>query len=204
MRIVFHCIMVVTLVVVGCGTFIIYGQIFRAYMPFFLFLWFFLPVVALWLNTQSVWSSGFSIFELKVLRALLVAVVVLFSFTFFANYNHIRDYVGQRLVDGYQVEYYTDTDEVGRPHRAASVSTSHWYSRFGLSLFECAFLGACVVLPYVTWRAANRAVKKATKEASALARDQRAGTIGEDEPWYVTEEEAIRAHAIREKKPDDQ
>ncbi|MGA3117990.1 MAG: hypothetical protein ABSF90_26600 [Syntrophobacteraceae bacterium] len=195
MGIVFHYIMIVTLIALGFLAFIIYLQIFQEHMSFFLFLWFFLPVVALWLNTRSVRSSGFSIFELKVLRNLLVAAAVLLSFTFFANSNHIRDSVGQRLVDGYEVEYYKGE---------VSVSTSHWYSRFGLWLFECAFLCACAALPYITWRGTNHAVNKAIQEGSARARNQEVENIWKDEPSYVTQEEAIRAHATREKKPDEQ
>jgi hypothetical protein len=195
--------MVGTLIVLGFFAIIIYGELFRAYMPVFLFLWFFLPVVALWLNTQRV-RSAFSISSLKIVRGFLIAAVVSLSFVSFSNYNHIRDSVGQRFVDGYRVGYYEDTDDVGRPVRAASVSTSHWYGRLGLWLFEWAFLGACAALPSITWYAANRAVDEAIRKGSLRVHEQGAATVWEDEPWYVTEEEAIHAHAIRAKKPDNQ
>jgi hypothetical protein len=127
MRILFHWVIVGTLIVLGLYALIIFGELFRAYMPVFLFLWFFLPVVALWLNTQPV-RSAFSISSLKVTRGFLVAAVVSLSLVSFAHYNQIRDSVGQRFVDGYKVGYYEDVDDVGRPVRAASVSTSHWYA----------------------------------------------------------------------------
>ena len=203
MRMVFHRVMVGTLIVLGFFAIIIYGELFRAYTPLFLFLWFFFPVVALWLNTKPI-QSAFSISSLKVVRSFLIVAVVSLSFVAFANYNHIRDSAGQRFVDGYRVAYYEDTDDVGRPVRAASVSTSHWYARFGLWLFEWAFLGTCVALPSIAWYAANRAVDEAIRKGSPHVHDQGLATGWEDEPWYVTEEEAIRAHAITEKKPDDQ
>ena len=70
--------------------------------------------------------------------------------------------------------------------------------------FEWAFLGTCVALPSIAWYAANRAVDEAIRKGSPHVHDQGLATGWEDEPWYVTEEEAIRAHAITEKKPDDQ
>ena len=105
MRMVFHRVMVGTLIVLGFFAIIIYGELFRAYTPLFLFLWFFFPVVALWLNTQPI-QSAFSISSLKVVRSFLIVAVVSLSFVAFANYNHIRDSAGQRFVDGYRVAYY--------------------------------------------------------------------------------------------------
>ncbi len=56
--------------------------------------------------------------------------------------------------------------------------------------------------PYVTWYPANRAVDEAVREGSAGTRYLGEVTMGEDEPWYAKQVEAIRAHAIREKEPD--
>ena len=94
-------------------------------------------------------------------------VVVSISFASFSHYDRIRDSLGKQFVDGYEVGYYEDTDEYGRLFRAADVSTQHWYSRFGLWLFEWVFLGMCLALPYVTWRLASRAVDKAIRQVSA-------------------------------------
>ena len=49
-------------------------------------------------------------------------------------------------------------------------------ARFGLWLFEWAFLGACAALPFITWYAANHAVDVAIRERSPRVRDQREGT----------------------------
>jgi len=167
---------------------IVLGRFFRANMPFFLLLWFYLPVVALWLNTQAV-RSELSLFSrrvlvLKIIRVFLVAAVVLLSLAFgsYIHQSQIRHFVAQLL----------------------HISTLHWYFDVLELAFRLALAGTCVALPYVTWCATNHAVDEAIQEGSARARDQRTGTRPDDEPWYVTEEEAIRAHAIREKKPDDQ
>ncbi len=195
MLIVFHLIMVGAFVVLGVWALtifmqalIVFGRLFRAHMPFFLLLWFYLPVVALWLNTQAV-RSEFSLFSrrllvLKVMRVFLVAAVVLLSLAFgsYINQAQIRPFVAQLL----------------------HISTVHWYFDVLELAFQLALAGTCVALPYVTWCATNHAVDEAIQGGSARARDQGTGTLGDDEPWYVTEEEAIRAHAIREKKPDEQ
>lgn len=158
--------MVATLFVLGLLAVAGFGQLFRAYISVFIFLWLFMPVVAFWLNTQPVLST-FSISSLKIARAFLFAVVLVTSFASFAHYDRIRDSLGQQFVEGYEVGYYEDTDEYGRPSIAANVSTEHWYSKFELWLFEWTFLGACVALPYVTWRAASRAIDKAIRQGSA-------------------------------------
>lgn len=166
MRTVFHWIMIASLLVLGLWAVVIFGQLFRSHMTEFLLLWFFIPVVAFWLNTNPV-RYYLSISSLKIARTILFGVVIVLSFASFAHYDRVRDYLGQQFVEGYEVKYYEDSDDNGRPTTAADVSTEHWYSRFGLWLFEWIFLGACVVLPYVTWRASSRAVENATQQRTA-------------------------------------
>lgn len=127
--------MVATLLVLGLGAVAVCGQFFRAHMPVFMFLWFFMPAVAYWLNTQPILST-FSISSLKVARAFLFGVVIAISFASFAHFDRIRDSLGQRFVEGYEVSYDEDTDEYGRPTTATNVSMEHGYSKFGLWLFE--------------------------------------------------------------------
>jgi hypothetical protein len=164
----FHWIVVAVLVLVGLWGLIVYGELFRAHMQLFLFLWLFLPVVALWLKTKRV-RSAFTISGLKATRNLLVAVTVSISFVSFTHYDRIRDAIGHRFVSGYYVSYYEDTDDYGRPYRASEPHTAHWYSRFGLWMFEWLFLGACVGLPFIIWRSVNSAVDEAVKERNAEA-----------------------------------
>jgi hypothetical protein len=84
----FHWIVVAVLVLVGLWGLIVYGELFRAHMQFFLFLWLFLPVVVLWLKTKRV-RSAFTISGLKATRNLLVAVTVSISFVSFTHYDRI-------------------------------------------------------------------------------------------------------------------
>lgn len=160
MHTVFHWIMIATLIGIGVWAWMVFGQLFRAHMIAFLFLWLFLPVVALWLNTQAVLSQ-LSVSSLTVVRGLLFGIVAATSFCFLIEYDHIRDSLGQQFIAGYEAHYYEDANEYGRPFMAVDISTGHWYSRFGLWLFEWAFLSAGFVLPFLTWRAASRAVDKA-------------------------------------------
>ena len=67
-------------------------------------------------------------------------------------YHHIRDYIGNHFVDGYSVIYYNDGE--------MTISTSHWYARFGLWLFGFVFFGVGILLSLITWYAANCAVGK--------------------------------------------
>lgn len=158
-----HWVVVGVLVIVGIWGLMVYGELFRHHMKFFLFLWFFLPIVALWLSTKSV-RSTLTIASLKTIRNLIMAFIVSISFVSFAHYDQIRDAVGHKFISGYYVSYDEDTDDYGRPYRASEPHTEYWYSRFGLWLFEWLFLGACIFLPFITWKGANSAVVEAVKD----------------------------------------
>jgi hypothetical protein len=81
----------------------------------------------------------------------------------------------------------------------------HWYFDVLELAFKLALAGASVALPYVTWCATNHAVKEeAIQESLAFARNERERSMWENEPSYVTEDEAIRAHALKDKGPDDE
>lgn len=161
----FHWAVVAVLIVIGIWTISAYGELFRAHIRFFMFLWFFLPVVALWIGTKHVRSS-LSVSGLKTVRNGLISISVAISFASFAHFEQIRDAVGHALVEGYYVTYCENTDDSGRPYRDSEPHTAHWYSRAGLWLFEWIFLGACVGLPTITWVGANGAVNKAVEESN--------------------------------------
>jgi hypothetical protein len=154
------------LIAVGLGALMVYGEVFRAHMPAFLFLWVFLPVVAWWLNTPRM-RSQFPIAALKVFRGILLTVVVLISVASFSHYDRIRDAIGERYVEGYRVLLYEDTDDYGRPVRTGVVQTAHWYSKLALWLVEWLIVVACLALPFLTWFNATRAIKTASMQATA-------------------------------------
>lgn len=166
MRTIFHWLVVAILVALGLWALMIYGELFRAHMPAFMFLWIFVPVVAWWLNTSRM-RSQFPVAALKVFRAILLTVVVLVSVGAFAHYDRIRDAIGQRYVDGYHVAYYEDTDDSGRPIRTGIVRTAHWYSKLALWLFEWLIVAACLALPFMTWFNSTRAIKTASMQPNA-------------------------------------
>lgn len=159
--------MVATLLVLGLASVAVFGELYRAHMPVFVCLWFFIPVVAYWLNTRPVLST-FSVSSFKVARAFLFGIVMAVSFASFANFDRIRDSIGNFFVDGYEVIYYEVADEYGRPTTASDVSTVHWYSKFVLWIFEWSFLGVCVAIPYVTWYGASRAVDEAIRQSAEI------------------------------------
>lgn len=165
MRTAFHWVVIAILVVVGLWGFIAFGQLFREKMPAFLCLWILTPVIALWLNTETV-IGGISISSLKAARAFLIGAAIVLSFDSFTHFDRIRDALGTQFVDGYEVTYSEDTDEYSRPFRTSAVSTDHWYSRFELWVFEWVFLGSCLVIPYVVWRASTRAVERGLQRKS--------------------------------------
>ena len=77
----------------------------------------------------------------------------------FSNRHEIRDYVGNRIVDGYRVsEYYTKDDE-GHTHTESDFYTKQWYSKFAINIFELFVIILCLVIPYITWGVSTEAIK---------------------------------------------
>lgn len=143
----------------------LYGEVFRAHRSFFLFLWFFLPIVALWLNTDFV-SGGASPAALARARLALTCAVAAISFACFAHGDDLRDSVGEAFVAGYHVSYYYEEVDENGPYRETSISTDHWYSQLGMWLVDWSILGLCIGLPVMTWFAASRAVDRRTHDTA--------------------------------------
>jgi hypothetical protein len=170
MRDIFHWTVVGLLIVTAFAGIVVAGEVFRAHMKFFVFLWALAPIVAVWLASKRV-RSKLTLSGLKAARNVLMATVVSISFVSFANYESIRDTVGHRFVPGYYVTYVEETDDDGRPFRASVPHTDHWYTRGALWLSEIGLLGAWITFPIITWRTGSRAVN----EATAALRDESVG-----------------------------
>jgi hypothetical protein len=161
MRQILHWAVVALLIFTAFAGIAVAGEVFRAHMGFFIFVWVLCPIVAVWLVSNRV-RGTFTPSGLKAARNILMAIVVSISILSFTHYEKIRDAVGRRFVSGYYVTYVEDTDEEGRPFRASVPHTDHWYTRVALGLAEVCILGAWVTLPVITWRTANRAVSEAS------------------------------------------
>jgi hypothetical protein len=169
MKRLFHWAVVTVLILVGIWGLGVYGDSFRSHTAFFLILWALLPVIAQWIGTKRI-RTAYTVFGLEVMRNILTGIAVAVAFGAFTFHDRIRDAVGHRFVDGYSVTYYEDTDDSGRPYRASEPHTAHWYSRLGLWSFECFLLGACGLIPAITWTGANNAVKEAVREGNSQGR----------------------------------
>ena len=72
-----------------------------------------------------------------------------------ADYDHLRDEQGERYLDGYTVFYYEDTDEYGRPYRAADASANGSSGKVILYLYQWVMIGMCIGMPVLTWAVAS-------------------------------------------------
>lgn len=160
---IFHWLIIAVVVVVAFWLMLVCGEIFRAHLQAFLFLWFFLPIMAFWLGSKYM-RSDFTISSLTATRTLLTCIMAFISMGFFANYEHIRDTVGYHFIEGYRVSHYEDTDDFGRSYLDSEVHTGHWYSKFGLWLFEIAWLLLVVLLPCVTWVGCTKGIEALKRE----------------------------------------
>ena len=122
-------------ILLGLAAVPISGALFRSYPRFFLFLWLFIPVIAFWMRVERA-RFGLSVHTLKIVQGVILISVCWLSFVFFAEFPHIRAYVGRHFVDG----------------------------DFGLWLFEWLFIVACAVIPFATWRVTSSTVAAAEDE----------------------------------------
>jgi hypothetical protein len=166
MRHFFHWAMVAVLVPMGIWSLEVYADAFRADIGYFLFLWLFLPILALWLGTKRV-RSPFTISQLEMTRNVLTAVAVAISIGSAASYDRIRDSVGHEFVSGYYVTHFEDIDN-GVQYLATEIHAAHWYLRLGLWLFGAIFLAVCLCLPALTWIFCELSMKEAIQERDAL------------------------------------
>jgi hypothetical protein len=137
------------------------GVIFRAYSWAFFVGWLLAPILGCVLGWQPVRQKVSSRFVSRT-RVVLMTFVVISSFSFFADYDQVRDRIGHSLIAGYSV-YRSEDPEVGENgslYYSQHVSARHWYSRWGLKLAEFALLAACIGIPYLTWQSTTATLKR--------------------------------------------
>ena len=134
------------------------GSVFRRVPLVFFFLWIGCPCLAWGLRStsldESLTSRGYS-----NARGILVGIAVAMSILFFAHYDHLRDELADRYLDGYSVYYYKDTDEYGRPHRAADASANSFSGKVILYLSQWVMIGMYIGIPVLTWKIASASIQ---------------------------------------------
>src|SRR5438105_4224497 len=90
----------------------LFAEVFHRHIALFVGLWFFLPATAFWLGSKHVRTSV-SVTALTTACVILTCTAAAISFFLFMDYDHVRDFVGKRFVDGYHVAYTEDTDDYG-------------------------------------------------------------------------------------------
>jgi hypothetical protein len=88
----------------------------------------------------------------------LTTVAVLIAFVLFANYENLRDQFGERYIQGYQVTYYTDSDDYGRPTRESDIHAHNFSAQVFLWLAQWVLIAFCIGVPILTWKVSSIAV----------------------------------------------
>ncbi len=133
------------------------GSAFRSYTLFFVIVWFFLPLVG-FIGRHQAFLSLFSRKGITLFRGFLTTVAVLIAFVLFANYENLRDQFGERYIQGYQVTYYTDSDDYGRPTRESDIHAHNFSAQVFLWLAQWVLIAFCIGVPILTWKVSSIAV----------------------------------------------
>ena len=131
------------------------GDAFRRYRAAFYVAW---PAVlaGAFLHRRSAFATAVTPHAARQVRSLLVGFAVVLGICTFADYGRVRDALGERYVRGYYVTLDEDYDaETGRPYAATIVHADRWRDRAALSLFEWAWLAACIAVPWAVWRCSS-------------------------------------------------
>ncbi|MDR3666563.1 MAG: hypothetical protein P4L35_06960 [Ignavibacteriaceae bacterium] len=154
--------MITVIIVLSLWMLPILGEAIEAHPLFFVIVWFFIPLLALWLSSDNL-REYFSLKQLKKIRIVLIVIVVLQSFYCFSSFDYIKNEVGHKLFKDFRVHYYDDINDYGGPTRNYTYETDNWYSKVGMQVFEGCFLILIIGLPSLTWYVTSKAVKSAER-----------------------------------------
>ncbi len=135
----------------------VFGSAFRSYTLFFVIVWFFLPLAG-FTGRHQAFLSLFSRKGITFFRGFLTTVAVVIAFVLFADYEHLRDQFGETYIQDYQITYYTDSDDYGRPTRESDVHTQNFSAQVFLWLAQWVLIALCIGVPILTWKASSIAV----------------------------------------------
>ncbi len=144
----------VSLFLVCLGAF---GKAFHSNMLLFFIFWLLLPLIVLGARSHNFLSllthKGIILFQ-----GFSIGISVLIAVALFANYDELRDHYGKRHIEGYSVNYYEDSDDVGRPIQGSNIDTNHFSGRALIWLSEWVFMAFCFGIPALTWKATKLTV----------------------------------------------
>ena len=141
----------------------ILGNLFRRVTWLFFVIWFVCPFIAYYLRSGSVQRLLTNQGYLNS-RTLLMIIVVAVSFCVFANYDYLRDIAGYNLIDGYSVDYYEESDEFGRPYRAADTYSPGIGAKVILYLSQWVTIGLCLGIPILTWKLSTNSIETVNRQ----------------------------------------
>jgi hypothetical protein len=117
-------------------------------------LWIAAPVCACFLRRRGV-AACFTLFGLRRLQGILMAVVISSSFVMITHRHEVKNYLGRRFFEGYRhwwVEPESDQDSGER------WTVKHSSAEWALGLLPLGLLAAAIALPVLTWKASRSAV----------------------------------------------
>ena len=85
---------------------------------FFIFLFIFIPILS-YIFKRKFRSSPIPIHQAKTLKKTVLAITGIVVLTFVINFQSIRDYLSNKIIPGYKVEYFDG--------ESSNISTDHWY-----------------------------------------------------------------------------
>ena len=139
----------------------LYGEAFRTHTLLFSIIWLLIPLFSCLMGIKEV----FSYFDAKCLRNVRVAFMVLvvaISVSMMFDFDHVRNSVGKRYVEGYESwRGDTDVDDNGQEYYTGDEWTArNRLGRWGLKLLSFGSLIGCFLFPTVTYKATTALIHK--------------------------------------------
>lgn len=86
-----------------------------------------------------------------------MVIAAAMSILFFSHYDHLRDKLADRYLDGYSVYYYEDSHDYGRSYFAADASTKSFSGKVILYLSQWVMID---LTPYEFLKEQNNSLQK--------------------------------------------
>lgn len=152
---IFHIFIITSLFILGL---LLFKVLARHYWLLF-FIWLILPLVQIWIATDSI-KSEMSVDMRAVTRKILLVCAIGLSIINLGNYENIRHSVGYQLIDDYRIvkSYNCESPEngyglpYGTPPEVCFVedlSKVAWYSKVLLYLSEWGFMFLVIAIPSI-------------------------------------------------------
>jgi len=127
------------------------GDVFRKVPSLFFFLLIVCPVGA-WALRSPAFDDLLTEKGYYSAQVVLISMSIGLAIIIFAHYDYLRDSVAPKYIDGYSVSYHVESDDYGRPTRAAESTAKTFYGKTVLYLSQWAIIGLCLGFPFLTWK----------------------------------------------------